>query len=426
MELVPRGLRITFLGVVALALMGGQAQAVTYNFTVTPTPPNEDQVTTFRLTPSTASVRQVMWDLDGDGFYDDGFTREVTRTYANPGSVTVRMRAREDTGEPFQTVTKTVVVNGSPTASFTSSPTSPLEGQAVSFAGSGTDAQGDSLAYSWSFGDGTGATGAAAGHAFAKPGTYSVALTVTDEYGAFAKQTQPVTVRADPGPSAAFSFAPAAPLTDDTVTFTSASTPSHGAITSLDWDLDGDGAFDDATGATATWTYATAGTRMVGLRVQQANGKQGVAFRSVSVAQRPPPPPPPAPPPVGPVSGVPLPPAPLVRMRPFPIVRIAGVVLPTGARITILSVRAPRGARVSARCIGRGCPVRSIARTSRMGIVRLHRYERRLRAGTKLELAVRKPGTIGKFTRFVIRAGKPPARTDRCLMPGRTRPVACP
>ena len=116
----------------------------------------------------------------------------------------------------------------------------------------------------------------------------------------------------------------------------------------------------------------------------------------------------------------------LVAMRPFPIVRIAGVVLPNGARIRILSVRAPRGSSVRIRCRGQGCPAATVARTSATRLVRFHRFERRLRAGVKIELFVRQAGKVGKYTRFLIRGGKPPARLDRCLMPGKRRPVSCP
>jgi hypothetical protein len=44
----------------------------------------------------------------------------------------------------------------------------------------------------------------------------------------------------------------------------------------------------------------------------------------------------------------------------------------------------------------------------------------------RLELFVRQRGKVGKYTRFTIRGGKPPARVDRCLMPGTRRPVRCP
>ena len=35
---------------------------------------------------------------------------------------------------------------------------------------------------------------------------------------------------------------------------------------------------------------------------------------------------------------------------------------------------------------------------------------------------MRQAGRIGKYTRFLIRAGKPPARVDRCLVPAKRRP----
>jgi hypothetical protein len=34
-------------------------------------------------------------------------------------------------------------------------------------------------------------------------------------------------------------------------------------------------------------------------------------------------------------------------------------------------------------------------------------------------------GFIGRFTRFKIRAGKAPKRTDLCLHPGTRKPSAC-
>jgi hypothetical protein len=39
---------------------------------------------------------------------------------------------------------------------------------------------------------------------------------------------------------------------------------------------------------------------------------------------------------------------------------------------------------------------------------------------------VTKVSTIGKYTRFKIRSRKPPIRSDRCLMPGSSKPVDCP
>lgn len=228
-----------------------------------------------------------------------------------------------------------------------------------------------------------------------------------------------------------FSVSPNPPNQGEEATFTL--TPTDAEVERVRWDLDGE--FDDATGEEVTWSFASAGDHLVLLRVRQTGGKQAVAFATVTVAERPAPPPP-AGEPTGPAptgSGLPVtpifprPPARRpVLMRPFPIVRIAGVVLPRAALIRILSVRAPRGARVELRCLGGGCPAKAVARTSARRLMRFHRFERRLPAGTRLELFVRQAGRIGKYTRFLIRAGKPPARLDRCLVPGKRRPVRCP
>jgi PKD repeat protein len=437
----PRFAHALLVAVVALAVGATSAQAVTYNFTVSPSPPNEDALTTFQLTPTSSHVNAVFWDLDGDGSFDDGTARSVTRTYANRGSVTVRMAARDTSRSNFQVVTKTITVNGRPAADFGFTRSQPLAGESVAFTPAVTDPEGDAVTLSWDFGDGKKSSVSAPSHSFAAAGTYEVVLTATDKHGAATEVAHEVTVAADPGPTAAFEYSPANPRTGDAVRFTSTSTPSQGDVKTTEWDLDGDGEYDE-TGSQVTWSFTEAGVHRVTMRVTQDNGKRAVAFDDVNVAERPAPPPPP-PQPIGPdqpAGGGPEPTAPgggsdviapaprpkrATRMRPFPVVRIAGVVLPRGALVKILSVRAAQGAKVVVRCRGRGCPVGVVARSSVASLVRFHRFERRLRAGTVLELFVRKANKIGKYTRFLIRAGKPPARVDRCLMPGRARPVRC-
>ena len=109
-------------------------------------------------------------------------------------------------------------------------------------------------------------------------------------------------------------------------------------------------------------------------------------------------------------------------LRPFPIVRIKGTLVPGGARINLLKVIAPAGARVDARCRGRRCHVRR--RMSGGG--RIRALERFLRARTRITIRVSTPGTIGKYVRVVIRNGSPPKRRDACLLPGATAPATCP
>jgi hypothetical protein len=140
-----------------------------------------------------------------------------------------------------------------------------------------------------------------------------------------------------------------------------------------------------------------------------------------------PPPPPPFDPPANPV--ITPPPAGEVAppmLRPFPVVRIRGWLTRVGARVTLLTVRAPRGVEIAARCRGRSCPVRRVARTASATRTRLRPLQRGLRAGTRLDITVTKTGYIGKWTTIVIRRGRPPARADRCVHPGVRRPAPCP
>ena len=120
------------------------------------------------------------------------------------------------------------------------------------------------------------------------------------------------------------------------------------------------------------------------------------------------------------------------QLAPYATVRIAGRMTRRGARVDELSVKAPGDARVTVRCRGRDCPVRrqsrmvsASARTSRATRLSFRTMQRHLRAGTVIEVSITKEGMIGKFTRFVIRALKPPLRDDLCLKPGASRPTRC-
>ena len=74
----------------------------------------------------------------------------------------------------------------------------------------------------------------------------------------------------------------------------------------------------------------------------------------------------------------------------------------------------------------RDCPYKHKRYTSKGKRVNLRKLARSFPAGTVIELRVTKPGTIGTFTRIRIRAGKRPARLDRCLEPGKpNKLVSC-
>jgi hypothetical protein len=111
-------------------------------------------------------------------------------------------------------------------------------------------------------------------------------------------------------------------------------------------------------------------------------------------------------------------------INPFPVIRIAGTITKRGVRLRLFLVNAPAGSKVSTRCRGKGCPFSKKSRAARA--LRLRTVEKKFYpAGVRIEVFVTKPGMIGKYTRFKVRKGKAPVRTDRCLPPGSLKPVRC-
>jgi PKD repeat protein len=208
-------------------------------------------------------------------------------------------------------------------------------------------------------------------------------------------------------PVASFSWFPPNPHTHERVSLASSSTDATSPITSLAWDLTGNGGFL-AGAQTLSTSFSTPGSHLVRLRVTDAGGLSSVAAATIVVTPRP-----------------------AIIMQPFPIVRIAGSATRSGVDLRLLSVLAPARARITVSCKGRGCPVKSQSRVAAVGRggsapIQFRRFERRLLAGVTLEIRVSRPGEVGKYTSFAIRRGKPPVRLDSCLDPAGVRPMRCP
>ena len=99
------------------------------------------------------------------------------------------------------------------------------------------------LAFEWDFGDGANASGEAANHSYAAPGTYTVTLTVTDPLGAQGTDTLIVTVLGNRPPVATGSAAPANEG-DLILLDASASADPEGDPLQFRWDFDADGTWD--------------------------------------------------------------------------------------------------------------------------------------------------------------------------------------
>jgi hypothetical protein len=314
-----------------------------------------------------------------------------------------------------------------------------VRGTRVTFTAVARDPEGRIAGVRWDFGgDGTfDADGTTVTRTFPLARTpLRVDLVVTDQDGGRTVASSVIT----PGnllPSATVTASEVTPPVGERVLFTSTAIDRDG-IVSYAWDLDGDDDFDDAFGPTASIAFAAPGRNVVRLRVTDDDNASVTVEQEVIVRERPasgpgeqqggPADPPPAPPGPAqpPASGPGAPTAvPARPISPFPVVRYAGALTARGARLTLFTVRAPnRGARVAARCLGKGCPRPQQLRL--IGVKRLVALQRSYRAGVRLVVRITARNRIGKYVLITIRRGRPPARRDACLWPGSRVARACP
>jgi glucose/arabinose dehydrogenase len=290
-------------------------------------------------------------------------------------------------------------------------------------------------------------------------------------------------------PAATFTVSDPVPDKGEVVRFdASGSSDPEGTALTYAWDLDADGAFDDAAGAKTARAFTAGGASTVRLRVTDALGGVSETARTVTLPNLAPTirvsafPPDPFGGSIvtltavaadadgtiasigwdldsgeafddgsgatisrafdahGPrelraratdddgataVAGVSIDVAP-ARLKPAPKVRVATVPARRGAMVRRLSVKAPRGAAVRVSCKGEGCP--KAKRLEGTGAAkRVRRFERRFRGGTKLEVRVTEPDVIGAYVKLKIRSRhRGPVRSDACLWPGESKPRACP
>ncbi|MGN6445468.1 PKD domain-containing protein [Amnibacterium sp.] len=169
-----------------------------------------------------------------------------------------------------------------PVASFTTNPSD----LAVALDATGSsDTGGKLVSYAWDFGDGSAvetATTATTTHTYAKAGTYSIVLRVTDDHGATSSVTKQVTV-------SAANQAPAASFTSSVnglgASFdASASKDSDGSIASYAWDFGDGSAIETDTTASTAHTYSKGGSYTVSLTVTDNQGATDTVKHAVTVA----------------------------------------------------------------------------------------------------------------------------------------------
>jgi uncharacterized repeat protein (TIGR01451 family) len=266
------------------------------DFDVAPDPADviAGESVTFTDTSTTNGPALVAWMWDfGDGATSD--RQHPTHTYETDGTFVVTLTVTDSCGYSDTEVKTDLVTVSQPdvVAQFTYAPdpANLIEGQGVVFTDTSTTDGPAVVAWMWHFGDGGTSTLQHPSYVYETVGVFTVTLTVTDSLGYSDAEVKPdlVTVASacNPLTGADFSFAPADPRIDDTVTFTATVTPSTAsAPITYTWRF-GDLGTATTTNPVVQHTYVTSGTYTVELDVTNPCTDPGVVTDSAPITVAP-------------------------------------------------------------------------------------------------------------------------------------------
>jgi PKD repeat protein len=289
---------VTGLLLLALACSGDNGGGIT-------PPENEAPVADFTMPACTinvacdftststddAEVTGWSWDFNGDGTAD-ATTASASYTYATDGTFDVSLKVLDAEGLTNTKTSPITIaaaepppppppVNTPPTAHFTHSCS-----QAVcSFVSTSTDvAPGTIARAAWTFGDGGTGDGINPSHTYSvtAPTEFTVTLTVTDNEGATAAETQTIAVDPTPPanapPVARFSYSCAVTV----CTFVNTSFDHGGKVTASAWSF-GDGSSATETSPTHTYTVTAATQFTVILTVTDNEGATDIESTTIMI-----------------------------------------------------------------------------------------------------------------------------------------------
>lgn len=250
-------------------------------------------------------IVQHEWDFDGDGVFDSntGTISVVKHTYYVVGNNTVSLRVTDRYGESSVASINVNVLeppnNTLPVASIAAFPSTATAGDTIQLdATPSTDADGDIISWAWDFDgdqifDEISYTSSLTTHLYAEAGSFDATVKVTDNLGGTSKASTTLTINGVNGnnpPLAALLVTPNGGAPPIAVQFdASGSSDSDGNIVSYEWDLDGDGSYEENSGTTPTNSkiFTTKGVYNVMLRITDDEGATAKKIVPVTVGTPP-------------------------------------------------------------------------------------------------------------------------------------------
>ena len=265
----------------------GCADTLTRNYFVNPKPQadfsasleclGDDISFTDQSSGNGATLDEIRYDFDADGVFESTGVNPATVTqfsYSNQLSRTVSHIAVTDSG-CTDTLARTVLSKENPNPGFTT--LSECAGDPVTFQDISTMATSTLTRIDYDFGndgvfDATNINpGATVQRTFNDTGIITVRIQATANNGCVSDSVNQVFINPKPDPG----FTASEACEGDATFFSDTSTISRGQITSVAFDFDNDGIFDQtglAAGATVSFEFSTAGQKNVGLRATSDAG----------------------------------------------------------------------------------------------------------------------------------------------------------
>jgi PKD repeat protein len=256
------------------------------------TPSTEIDFTAGLSDPDVGQSHSFAWDFDNG---DNSTDQNPAYTFDSPGTYDVSVTVNDGYATSSDEITITVS-STAPTALFTSNTTTAAEPATINFDASASNDSdpGDEIAlYSWNFGDGTipvtGSSRIFVSHEFELQGSYTVTLTVTDNYGITSNTSSVMTIT-NGAPTASFTQNKSSSRINE-VAFLNGSASSDigdGSIAAYHWKREVSSVVSDiATSITPTYNYTVdmpVGVNRIGLQVEDNEGAlSAITWRTYTV-----------------------------------------------------------------------------------------------------------------------------------------------